>query len=151
MFMDHFDSGKSKIYQDAFVLVLSEYIDIVPLVLSIMGRSSFAKLMVVSFIARRSRLQTVELYSGHDKNDLLLKALMQIDITIDDLTNETPMFAAAVDLLIRSRKIQVDGDTIKAGRGIEGSTRFSRFIDGFIKECSSLSDEYILEEVLKNV
>lgn len=151
MFMERIDSEKSKTYQDAFVLVLSEYLDIIPPILTLMGASSFAKLLVVSFIARRSRLLTVELYSGHDKNDLLFKALMQANASIDDLANEVPMFAAAVDLLIRSREIHAAGDAIKAETDIDIDTRFSRFICAFIKECSSLSDEYILEEVLRNV
>ncbi|WP_288070617.1 hypothetical protein [Adlercreutzia caecimuris] len=152
--MERLNGEESKIYQDAFVLVLSEYIDVIPSILSRMDGASFAKLLMVAFLVRRSRLMGVELYSGRDKNNLLPKALIQAGASIDDLAGEVPMFSAAVDLLIGSGKALVDGDAIKIGGNCElnePGTPFSAFIASFIEECSSLSDEYILEEVLRSV
>lgn len=152
--MERLSDKESKIYQDAFVLVLSEYVDVIPSILSRMEGASFAKLLMVTFLVRRSHLAGDELYSGHDKNNLLSKALIQAGISIGDLVDEVPMFSAAVDLLIRDGTVLVDGDELKIDEACElnePSAPFTTFSISFIEECSSLSDEYVLEEVLKSV
>ena len=42
--MERLSDKESKIYQDAFVLVLSEYVDVIPSILSRMEGATFAKL-----------------------------------------------------------------------------------------------------------
>lgn len=152
--MERLSDKESKIYQDAFVLILSEYVDVIPFILSRMKGASFVKLLTVTLLVRRSRLMGVELYSGHDKNNLLSKALIQAGISIDDLVDEVPMFSAAVDLLMRNGTVLVDGDELRIDEACElneSNASFTAFGISFIEECSSLSDEYVLEEVLKSV
>ena len=143
--------NESKIYRDAFTLILSDYVAAIPLILRELGGVSLIKLMIVSFIVRRVRLESIMVYSGHNKKDILPKALIQIGVSIDDIITEIPMISAAIDLLIRQELVQLHDEVLIAkGKDVD-TLEISVFLRTLLRECSALSDEFILEEVLRSV
>lgn len=102
--------------------------------------------MVFAFLLKKQKL-TPKIYTGSNKNDVLLKFLSQLSGEYNNLIKDLKYLFQAIDILIKSKKVIYQENMLKSSGSFENKMK-STFTNTAINESKLYSDEQFMKEVL---
>ncbi|MEM5643086.1 hypothetical protein AAHB52_20885 [Bacillus toyonensis] len=95
------------------IIMLSTYCDIVLEILKTHKKLSVNKVMTFSYLIKKNKFMSSNIYNASNKNDLVLKCLSQLSGLFDDYCANIKYIIAAIHLLVENGEVFEDlGDLI---------------------------------------
>lgn len=136
------------------IILLSNYCEIILKILNNSSRLSVVKTTVFAYLLKKDDYQFKRIFGGNTEQDITLKYLSTLNGRLDDFSLNLPFIVHSIDLLVNSRKIEVDENN-KLSRHRDNKeeidTMLGKFVEKAIDDSNNFSDEQFLKEVLSNV
>lgn len=134
------------------LIMISSYCDIIYKILSEHKNLTVNKIMVFSYLVKKEKYIHKNIYTAHNKNDVILKCLSQLSGVFNDYCENIRYITIAIHLLITSNRILINGTELMwpSNMAIEKWDE-SPFMKKAIEESKTYSDRQFLKEVMYNV
>lgn len=135
-------------------LQLSIYCEIILNTLSSHRELSLIKTIVFSYLIRRYRLESYQVYDGRHSTDVVFKSLSLLSGNFEEYCNSVEYIIKSLDLLENQGMIIVDEEIIKINDELEniGNKKDDNtFLNKAIDKSKNMSDKQFVKEVLWNV
>lgn len=134
------------------VIQASIYCDIIKRLLLQHRSVSIVKVIVFSFIIKKQQYLQKNIYTGRNRDDLVLKFLSQASGLFDELCEQMPYIFQSIDLLVKDDFCVVhEGELICNSIHKQGLSGFDTFTNSVIQESKIYSDRQFLKEVISIV
>ena len=134
------------------VIQASIYCDIIKRWLLQHRSVSIVKVIVFSFIIKKQQYLQKNIYTGRNRDDLVLKFLSQASGLFDELCEQMPYIFQSIDLLVKDDFCVVhEGELICNSIHKQGLSGFDTFTNSVIQESKIYSDRQFLKEVISIV
>lgn len=134
------------------VIQVSIYCDILRNILFVCPSISVIKASVFSFIIKKQDIRHVQLFSGKNSTDLVLKFLSQAYGQNEEFLAQLPYIFEAIRILDQSNICDVHEGILISSSKYEGKKGiFDKFTYDTLKESNSYSDRQFLKEVISIV
>lgn len=129
------------------VIQASIYCDIIKRLLLQHRSVSIVKVIVFSFIIKKQQYLQKNIYTGRNRDDLVLKFLSQASGLFDELCEQMPYIFQSIDLLVKDDFCVVhEGELICNSIHKQGLSGFDTFTNSVIQESKIYSDRQFLKE-----
>ncbi len=133
------------------IIMLSTYCDIVLDILKKHKNLSVNKVVTFSYLIKKNKFMSSNIYNASNKNDLVLKCLSQLSGLFDDYCANIKYIIAAIHLLIENEEISECSGELIYKETNEIVVEEKSFLNLAIKESYRYSDKQFLKEVVRNV
>lgn len=139
------------IEQEAEVLKISKYCEIITQIIDIHKVLSVIKLLVYSYIVKNCK---IDLFDCRTSTELVYRSISLMTGNFDIFLNEIPVILKSIHILFASKKINIEDSIVKPINTIYAINRLydiDSFIYKAINESKKMSDRQFLKEVISNV
>lgn len=142
----------SNIKDEAEVIQLSMYCDIIMAIIKKKETLSINKLIVFAYLIKKNNYYAQDVFRGNNTKGIVIKALSLLNGLRDDYFSNIVYVFTAIDLLVKSEKVNVDGVEITlCDREYKSNFTVGLFFERAIEASDLFTDRQFLKEVLNNV
>lgn len=141
-----------RIEVQAEIVMISSYCDIVLKILSAHRTLSINKMLVFAYLAKKKKFNQSDIYSAHNKHDVVLKCISQLSGLFSDYCENIQYLVKAIHLLISDGKVVVyETELLLPADSQPTGYNEDAFIKKAIEESRKYTDRQFLKEVIHNV
>lgn len=142
----------SNIKDEAEVIQLSMYCDIIMAIIKKKGTLSVNKIIPFAYLIKKNNYYFQDIFKGNNTKGLVIKALSLLNGLRDDYFSNIIYAFTAMDLLVESGKVKVTGNEITlCDRKYKSNFTVGLFFERAIEASDLFTDRQFLKEVLNNV
>lgn len=143
-----------KINLESEALQISIYCNAIMNILNEHKKLSLAKVVIFSYLVKRNRLKSQQIYDGRHSTDLMYKSLSLLIGNFEEFSNSVGYILKSIHILNEKSLILLEQNFIKLGTEqyeYKEIYNESSFLKKTIEECKNISDKQFLKEVLSSV
>lgn len=143
-----------KVNLESEALQISIYCNSIMNILNEHKRLSLVKVVIFSYLVKRNRLKSQQIYDGKHSTDLMYKSLSLLIGNFEEFSNSVGNILKSIHILNEKNLISLEQNFIKLGTKqyeYKEVYKESLFFKKAIEECIHVSDKQFLKEVLCSV
>lgn len=138
--------------EEAEVMQLSMYCDIIMAIIKRKNMLSVNKLITFSYLLKKNNYYAQDVFAGNNTKGLVIKALSLLNGLGDDYFSNIAYVFTSIDLLKGAGKIQVEDEmVVLCDKEFENEFDVGLFFLRAIEASDLFTDRQFLKEVLNNV